>query len=160
MRKIISTVSVLAVVVVASCRPTLAPAPTTNPTSPLPTPIAPQVVPETTRAGSIGPMSTPLAVSGIHLTAMIGPTCPGPERPGQVCSQPYEGLFVVTDNTGAEVARATTDRDGQATIDLPPGDYTITPQVESRWPSGAPTTVTVVSGQYVEVSIELESGIR
>jgi hypothetical protein len=69
-------------------------------------------------------------------------------------------LFVVTDNTGAEVARATTDRDGQATIDLPPGDYTITPQVESRWPSGAPTTVTVVSGQYVEVSIELESGIR
>ena len=98
--------------------------------------------------------------SGIHLTATIGPTCPGPERPGQVCTQPYQGLFVVTSNTGAEVTRATTDQDGKATIDLPPGNYTITPKVEGRLPSGAPTAVTVLSGQYVEVSIELDSGIR
>jgi hypothetical protein len=101
-----------------------------------------------------------MAASGIHLTATIGPTCPGPERPGQVCTQPYEGLFVVTNSAGTEVARATTDQNGKATIDLPPGDYTITPRVEGRFPSGAPATVTVISGQYVEASIELDSGIR
>jgi hypothetical protein len=107
------------------------------------------------------PAATPAAVaSGIHLTAMIGPTCPGPERPGQVCTRPYQGLFVVTGNTGAEVTRATTDQGGKATIDLPPGNYVITPKVEGRVPSGAPTAVTVLSDHYVEVGIELDSGIR
>jgi len=77
-----------------------------------------------------------------------------------VCTQPYQGLFAVTNNSRAEVARAVTDQDGKATIDLPPGDYTITPRVEGRLPSGTPTVVTVFSGQYVEVSIELDSGIR
>jgi hypothetical protein len=91
---------------------------------------------------------------------MIRPTCPGPERPGQICTQPYQGLFIVTNNAGAEAARATTDQDGKATIDLPPGNYTITPKVEGRFPSGAPAAVTVLSGQYVEVSIELDSGLR
>jgi hypothetical protein len=74
--------------------------------------------------------------------------------------RPYQGLFVVTSNIGAEVTRATTDQDGEATIDLPPGNYTITPKVEGRLPSGAPTAVKVLSGQYVEVGIELDSGIR
>jgi hypothetical protein len=74
--------------------------------------------------------------------------------------QPYRGQFIVTNNTGAEVARATTDQDGKATIDLPPGNYTITPKVEGRLPSGAPITVNVLSGQYVEASLELDSGIR
>ena len=98
--------------------------------------------------------------SGVRLTATIRPTCPGPERPGQICTQPYQGLFIVTNNAGAEAARATTDQDGKATIDLPPGNYTITPKVEGRFPSGAPAAVTVLFGQYVEVSIELDSGIR
>lgn len=165
MRKVLLILYVLAAFAVASCRPGSTSAPDTplplnNPASPLPTPIAPQIVPEATREGSVSPVSTPMAASGIHLTATIGPTCPGPERPGQVCTQPYEGLFVVTNSAGTEVARATTDQNGKATIDLPPGDYTITPRVEGRFPSGAPATVTVISGQYVEASIELDSGIR
>jgi hypothetical protein len=66
----------------------------------------------------------------------------------------------VTNNTGAEVARATTDQNGQATIDLPPGVYMIMPKVEGKFPSSAPTTVTVLAGQYVDVNIQLDSGIR
>jgi len=161
MRKIILTVSVLAVCAVASCRPTLAPTPSVNPTSPLPTSVAPQSLPTATLELPPSPVSTPATpASGIRLTATMGPTCPGPERPGQVCTQPYEGLFVVTDNAGAEVARVTTDQNGQAAIDLPPGDYTLTPKIEGRFPSGAPTAVTVLSGQVVEVSVELDTGIR
>jgi hypothetical protein len=98
--------------------------------------------------------------SGILLTATIGPTCPGPERPGQVCTQPYEGLFVVSEDSGAEVARFTTNQNGQAVIDLLPGAYTITPEIKGRFPSGAPVKATVVDGQYVEVAIELDSGMR
>jgi hypothetical protein len=83
-----------------------------------------------------------------------------PERPGEVCTKPYQGLFVVTDRAGAEVSRATTDQNGEATIDLLPGDYTISPKVEGKLPLAVATTVTVLPGQYVEVSIELDSGIR
>ena len=56
--------------------------------------------------------------------------------------------------------RATTDQDGKATIDLPPGSYIVTPKVEGKFPLGAPTGVTVLPGQYVEVSVGLDTGIR
>ncbi len=56
--------------------------------------------------------------------------------------------------------RATTDQYGKATIDLPPGNYASAPKVEGKWPSGAPTAVTVLPGQYVEVSVGLDTGIR
>ena len=161
MRKTFLAICLLVILVMVSCRPAgtslpSTPVPSIQSVSPLPTPFAPQVVPEV----PLSPVSTPIAASGIHLTAAISPTCPGPERPGQVCTQPYQGLFVVTDDDGVEAARAATDQNGQATIDLPPGNYTITPKIEGKWPSGAPATVTVPAGQYVEVSIELDSGMR
>jgi hypothetical protein len=165
MREIFLSVCGLAALVVTSCRPAgmpapLPPVPAIDTRSPLPAPIVPQSVPAATREGSPSPVSTPIAASGIHLTATLGSTCPGPARPNQVCTQPYEGLFAVTNANGAEVARFTTDQNGKATIDLPPGDYTITPKVEGRLPSGAPVTATVLAGQYAEVSLELDSGMR
>lgn len=175
MRKTCLIACVLTILIATSCRPAAAPV-----VLPTPTDVAPVV--GTALPGESGALPVPPPVSttapeaihtpsptteliqtgssGVHLSATIGPTCPGPERPGQVCTQPYEGLFVVTDGNGAEVARATTDSNGQVTIDLPPGTYTIVPKVEGRWPSGAPAAVIVPAGQYVEVHIELDSGIR
>jgi uncharacterized surface anchored protein len=66
----------------------------------------------------------------------------------------------VTNQRGVEVAEVTTDENGQALIDLPPGEYTVTPKIEGKFPTGAPVTVTVTDGQYVEVNIELDSGMR
>lgn len=160
MRNILVTLCVLAALAVVGCRSTFVPAPSTGSSSPPPTSIAPQAVPEVTREATPGPASTPIAASGVRLTATISPTCPGPQRPGQVCTRPYEGVFSVTDDAGTEVARVTTDQNGQATINLPPGDYIITPRVEGPWPSGVPTAVMVSAGQYVEVTVELDSGIR
>lgn len=165
MRKVFLIVCTLVVLAAAGCRPAAAPvsntpAPSSNSPLSLPTPIAPQAVPGFTREVPLSPASTPFADSGVRLTATIGPTCPGPERPGQVCTRPYEGLFVVTDNAGVQVARASTDQHGMATIVLPPGNYVITPKIEGRFPSGAPVTVTVFPDQYVQVSIGLDSGIR
>ncbi len=165
MRKLFLTIGVLAVLVVASCQPAAtpiprAPQPTISPLSPLPTLITPQAVPEATSTVLANPMSTPNVVSGVHLTATVGPTCPGPQRPGQVCTRPYQGEFVVTNSAGAEVARVTTDQNGKATIDLSPGDYTIALEVTGKLPRSVPTPVTVLSGRYVEVNIELDTGIR
>ena len=53
-----------------------------------------------------------------------------------------------------------TDQNGQVTVDLPPGQYTVTPKIEGRFPAGRPVDVTVPTGQIVEVSIELDSGMR
>jgi len=166
MRQRFLVVCALAFLTVAGCRPTATPAPSTprSTARPLPLTLTPAglqvVVPEATREALPDPARTPLVASGIHLTAMVGPTCPGPERPGQVCRLPYEGLFVVTDDTGAEVARATTNQNGKATFDLPAGTYTVTPGVDGKFPSGAPAAVVVAPGQYLEVSIDLDSGIR
>jgi hypothetical protein len=153
--------SLLILLILASCKPAATPAPPL----PLPGPVVPQqIVPETTREIPPSPVATPIppaaATSGIRITAKIGPTCPGPERPGQVCEGPYEGEFVITTSGSAEATRVMTDQNGQATVDLPPGQYTVTPKIEGRLPSGAPVDVTVPTGQIVEVSIELDSGMR
>jgi hypothetical protein len=157
----------LIMLMLASCKPAATPAlsqPTAMPPSPLPTALQQQSMPETTREAPSSPVATPIppvaAVAGIHIIAKIGPTCPGPERPGQVCEGPYEGEFVITTGEGTEAAHANTDKEGKATVDLPPGQYTIAPKVEGRLPSGAPVEVTVPSGQYVDVNLELDSGIR
>ena len=182
MRQACLFICLLLVVSVVGCRPAATPGDVPS-APPAPTEIAPVVgtavpgdagslpvpppvtaaTPSATLAAPPTPAPTklvPTGSSGIRLTATVGPTCPGPERPGQVCTQPYEGLFVVTNSSGAETARATTDQAGQVLIDLPPGEYTVTPKIEGRFPSGAPVTVTVTDGQYADVNIELDSGMR
>lgn len=141
-----------------NCRPTDAP-PTKVP-SPVPSPVATPIVPM-----EISPVPTPMPVagSGVRVTATIGPTCAGPERPGQVCTKPYVGEFVVTSKDNSkEVARFTTDNDGRATFDLPPGDYFLMPKLDpkTRYPSGGPMSVSVSIGAYADVTFELDTGIR
>ncbi len=148
--------------ILQGCQPATTSTPAVRP-SPLPT-VAQQSLPTATHEVPPSPAATPVsttaATSGLHIVAKIGPTCPGPQRPGQVCERPYEGEFVVTNGAGAEVARVTTAADGLATVDLPSGQYTVAPKVEGRLPSGASVNVTVPAGQYVEVNLELDTGIR
>ena len=152
--------SLLTLLLLTGCKPA-APMPT-----PLPSPVSPQqIVPAATREVPPGPVALPttppaVAKSGMRITAKIGPTCPGPERPDQVCEGPYEGEFVITTSDSAEATRVMTDQNGQVTVELPPGQYTVTPKIEGRFPSGAPVDVKVPIGQIVEVGIELDSGIR
>jgi hypothetical protein len=165
----------LIMLAVAGCRPAAMPVAPPTPTEFGPTvgtalpgasgslsvpPLAVTVAPEAAPTSAPTTELIPTGSSGMRLTATIGPTCPGPQHPGQVCTQPYQGLFVVTNTAGAEVARVTTDQNGQALIDLPPGEYTIAPEIEGELPSGAPETVTVPADQYVAVSIDLDSGMR
>ncbi len=94
--------------------------------------------------------------------ATRGPTCPRPERPGEVCTAPYQGTFVVLRRDSTEVTRFTTGTDGRFTVDLPPGDYTITLNLAtpSPFPRGESVNVTVTADAYTDVSMELDTGIR
>ena len=164
MRKVCLVISLLVLLMAIGCSPAavpvfVTPGPTTGPASPGATVITPQVL--STASPLASPAKTPaIRTSGIHVTATIGPTCPGPQRLGQVCTRPYEGVLVVTDSHGKDIATATTDQNGQATIDLPPGAYTLAPKIEGRYPAGMPVAATVSAGEYAEVNLELDTGIR
>ncbi len=131
--------------------------------TPLPAP-AHRSIQTPASASEVSPAPTPMPISasGIRFTATRGPTCPGPERPGEVCTAPYEGTFVVLRGDGTEVTRFTTGKDGRFTVDLPPGDYTITLNLAtpSPFPRGESVSVTVTADAYADVSMELDTGIR
>jgi hypothetical protein len=147
---------VIAMTALVSCQPVAAP-PTKAP--------APTAIPINTPVGTIEAVPAtllPEVASGLRVMATIRPTCPGPERPSQVCTKPYAGEFVVTSKDDKAIARFTTDQDGRAVIDLPPGDYHIAPKLgsDSPYPRGGSIDVSVTKGAYTDVNLELDTGIR
>jgi hypothetical protein len=76
------------------------------------------------------------------------------------CVTPYSAVLVVTDSEDREVARATAAADGTFSIPLPPGEYVILPQPGDPFPQASPVDVTVVPGQFAEVQINYDTGIR
>jgi hypothetical protein len=109
---------------------------------------------------------TPSAPSGIQGVVVLGPTCPGAEStPGAndpvPCVTPYSAQLVVLDGENAVAARVTSGADGTFRIDLPPGDYIVTPASGTdSYPIANPVSVTVVNGQYVHVEVNYDTGIR
>ncbi len=157
----------IAAIVLAACRPAGAPlsVPTSTTAPSISTPTGERPA-SPTPTSAVAPTPTSAAnsqgqTSGAHFIVQMGPTCPGPERPGEVCTRPYQGELLVKDASGAEVAHVQTDEMGQATLDLTPGEYTVVPVVgDSPYPRGAEATFTVQAGQYAEVGVELDTGIR
>jgi hypothetical protein len=101
--------------------------------------------------------------SGISGIAQEGPMCPVerenspcPERP--VANAPIP----ITDGKGSDTT-VYTDEGGRFGIAVPPGDYEVQPMHvgDSGFPQpGPPQTVTVDAGQYTDVVVEYDSGIR
>ncbi|HZY41399.1 MAG TPA: hypothetical protein VFF59_05290 [Anaerolineae bacterium] len=163
MRQVMMLVVVIALGAIG-CRPAATPiavptlSPLAAPTSP------PAAVPTAVPTLEVSPKPTSTAApkSGLQVTATIGPTCPGPQRVGQVCTAPYVGEFIVSTREGREVARFTTDDQGRSKLDLPPGDYSVSPKLDSArgLPRGGPIDVQVIAGAYTEVMFELDTGMR
>jgi hypothetical protein len=90
----------------------------------------------------------------------MAPTCPVEVAGQSPCVKPYPAVLVVTDSDGREVARTKAADDGTFSIALPPGDYVILPQSGDPFPTAQPMDVTVVPGQFAEVQINYDTGIR
>lgn len=110
------------------------------------------------------PIETPTPPSGIRGTVVLGPTCPGPQEPGDnppvACLTPYAASLVVTDSESAVVARLASGADGKFRVELPPGEYVVTPASGAdTYPIAQPVSVTV-SGGYADVEINYDTGIR
>jgi len=110
--------------------------------------------------------TTPAPPSGIRGTVILGPTCPVSVEPGSfdpvpsACLTPYAAQMVVLDDENKVVAHIASGNDGTFKVDVPPGDYIVTPATNDSYPIAQPVSVTVVPGQYVTVQINYDTGIR
>ncbi len=100
--------------------------------------------------------------SGIEGQVTIGPNCPGPAKPGNedCASKGYQATISVLSETNTPVTHFQTDELGNFRIDLAPGTYTLHPESESAFPHASDQTVTVDKGQYTQVEIVFDTGIR
>jgi hypothetical protein len=59
------------------------------------------------------------------------------------------------------VASVTSAGDGRFQVDLPPGEYVVTPSTGAdTYPIAQPVSITVTPGQYASVEINYDTGIR
>jgi hypothetical protein len=112
-------------------------------------------------------LDTPPPPSGIRGLVLLGPTCPGPVEasPGDIgpepCVTPYAAELVVLDSENVKVASVTSANDGRFSVDVPPGEYVVAPKTGTdSYPIANPVSVTVVAGQYAEIQINYDTGIR
>jgi hypothetical protein len=112
--------------------------------------------PDTQTSGTETP-----APSGIEGQTMMGPACPGPVQIDTPCPDtPVQATVTILDANTEQVAQVQSDLQGQFTVKLPPGTYTLQPEPLSVLQRAEPMTVTVVAGDFISVIITYDSGIR
>jgi hypothetical protein len=111
------------------------------------------------------PVVTESPPSGIRGVVTLSPTCPVEASPGandpEPCVTFYAATLVVLDGESAVVTRVTSGSDGQFSVNVPPGEYVLAPETgQDSYPIAQPQSVVVVPGQYAEVEINYDTGIR
>ena len=100
------------------------------------------------------------ADSGVQGQVFIGPMCPVVQE-GQECpDQPYQADLTVMSPSGRVVLRFRTEPDGRFHVPLAPGDYILHPESPNVMPFAPDQPFTVVPGQFTEVIVTYDSGIR
>jgi hypothetical protein len=106
-------------------------------------------------------LSTGSGASGIEGQVSIGPACPGPVSVDKPCpDQPYQATLVVQDQNGQTVTQFQSDANGNFHVSLNPGTYTLHPESAGAYPRARDLTVTVNPGQFTQLQITYDSGIR
>jgi hypothetical protein len=99
--------------------------------------------------------------SGIQGQVTIGPACPGPVRIETPCpDRPFQATLTILDQNNQVVAKVQTDSQGNFHIALPPGTYIIQSATSAAMPRAGDQTVTVTKGQFTQVNITFDSGMR
>lgn len=100
---------------------------------------------------------------GLQGFVTLGPICPVMREGDDSCAdQPLAATISVLDLSGNLVTQAQSTDSGYYRIDLPPGTYILRPEKPEPglFPFADEQQVTVVAGQYVEVPIMYDTGIR
>jgi hypothetical protein len=100
--------------------------------------------------------------SGIHATVTIGPTCPVMRIPPdpQCADRPYKADFKITKKGSLFSQTVSSGDDGKFSINLSPGEYTISAVLKNVMPSFRPVDFTVTQENITELTLQFDSGIR
>jgi len=96
--------------------------------------------------------------SGIQGTILAGPACPGPVRLGSPCPDRPVAMTVEVVSGTTVAATFTSDPNGTFSVSVGPGTYTL--RSKSGLPALRSTTVVVVAGQFTQVELHADTGIR
>ena len=110
--------------------------------------------------GACNPLSPTPVDSGIQGQVSIGPLCPVVQEGMDCADQPYQANFTVLTSNGKEVTRFQSDADGIFKISLSPGDYTLRPESPNSLPYAPGQPFTVLAGQFTQLTVSYDSGIR
>ena len=105
---------------------------------------------------------TPMVSSGIEGYVTQGPVCPGPAVIGDTSceDQPYQANITILDGNNTQIAQLLTDNNGYFKITLKPGSYILRPESGKLFPIAADQIVEVLEGQFTQISIQYDTGIR
>lgn len=100
--------------------------------------------------------------TGITGQVLWGPIVPGPEDPAQVNEAPFSALFHVLDSADNAVASFESDDNGNFTVLLAPGDYTIVPDESTPMPNAEQQwkSATVPENGFADVVLRFDTGMR
>ena len=100
--------------------------------------------------------------SGVEGMVFLGPTCPAAQSGTECPDLPFEAALAVLNLAGEEVARGKSEADGTFRIPLPPGEYVLVPEQPSPDvpPFASPIEFEVEAGEYTELDIRYDSGVR
>lgn len=113
--------------------------------------------------GASGGTQPPPANTGITGQVLLGPMCPVQTEYDPCPDQPIEAKVKVLNQIDEEVANVQTDKEGRFTVDLPPGTYSLVPDVGGGglgFTFGKPMVVDVIAGRYTEITLKVDTGIR
>jgi hypothetical protein len=98
--------------------------------------------------------------SGIEGQVLIGPVCPVVIQ-GQECpDQPHQASLTILKFNGRVVKRFETNPQGHFRIPLAPGEYTLRPESPNGMPYAGEQNFTVLPGQFTQIIVNFDSGIR
>jgi len=100
------------------------------------------------------------AQQGVKGKAVIGPMCPVMSDDNTCPDKPYQGQIQVLDPSGDVMTQFTTGADGSFQVPLPAGSYVLRGVRQGPFPGAPPLEVTVRPGEYVQVTLTFDSGIR
>jgi hypothetical protein len=99
-------------------------------------------------------------IEGRVIIRPISPPISPTVRPEGANYRPYQATVSVMNQRGQTVTQFQSDLNGRFRLPLEPGKYTLRPESPGPLPSAAEQAVTVSEGQFTEVLIAYDSGIR
>jgi hypothetical protein len=102
----------------------------------------------------------PSPASGARGTVVFGPNCPVVVAGTPCPDRPWQGKVQAFTVRGAFVRDTATDRDGSFELPLGPGTYDLIPLTPDGPPTAKMQRVTVTAGNFVSVTLQVDSGIR